>query len=67
MTAIAFLLTFGITVPGAVHFVTIPGIANLEECQYLAKQLIIPGNGKEPQFKCTSYKMAVPEPIAPAH
>ena len=58
MSAVAFLLTFGFTAPGAAHFVTVPGIANLEECQYLAKQLIVSAN---PQFKCTAYKMAVPE------
>jgi hypothetical protein len=60
MTAVAFLLTFGFTAPGAVHFVAVPGIANLEECQYLAKQLIVPSPSKDPQFKCTAYKMAVP-------
>ena len=59
MTTVAFLLTFGFTAPGAAHFVAIPGIANLEECQYLANQLITSAN---PQFKCTAYKIAVPQP-----
>ncbi len=58
---VAFLLTFGFMAPGAQHFVSVPGIANLEECQYLAKQLIIPNGGKDPQFKCTAYKIATPE------
>ncbi len=58
---VAFLLTFGFLAPGASYFVSVPGIANLEECQYLAKQLLTPAPGKDPQFKCTAYKIAAPE------
>ena len=56
-TSVAFLLTFGFTAPGASHFVSVPGIASLEECQYLAKQLIV---SADPKFKCTAYKVGRP-------
>ncbi len=56
MTAIAFLLTFSAAMPGSTAFITVPGIANLEECQYLAKQLL---SNDDPKFKCTAYKIAV--------
>jgi hypothetical protein len=56
---VAFLLTFMFVVPGATPFAAIPGIASLEECQYLAKQLITNAN---PQYKCTAYKIATSDP-----
>ncbi len=62
---IAFLLTFAFVAPGAQHFAAIPGIASLEECQYLAGQLITGTNA--PQFKCTAYKIAVPTAATQEH
>lgn len=55
---IAYLLTFGISdaeTGKIVSYVSIPGIASEEECQYLAGQILIRDDRK---FACHAYKMA---------
>jgi hypothetical protein len=58
---IAYLLAFVLTgANGSANYVTVPGIASLEECQYLAT-LMLP-NATNRRFSCHGYKMATPMP-----
>jgi hypothetical protein len=55
---IAYLLTFAVggPPPAPFAFVTIPSLPSLQECEYLAHELIVSDN---PSFKCTGYQMAI--------